>query len=105
MEGSNIPAVTDFKQKSEESSSFNLKWLLATVMAIWPWLLGSIIVSLIIGNLYLRYTTPIFLSKAEMMINDSKKGGGNSSGDDILATLKLTNNKINIDNEIEILKS
>ncbi|MCW3123622.1 MAG: hypothetical protein JWQ38_3114, partial [Flavipsychrobacter sp.] len=36
MEGSTTPAVSDFKNKNEDSNSFNLKWLLSTVLAIWP---------------------------------------------------------------------
>jgi tyrosine-protein kinase Etk/Wzc len=91
------------KTKSEEISSFNLKWLVSTILAIWPWLLGSVIISLIIGNLYLRYATPIFRSGAELMITDSKKGG--ASGDDVLKQLGLGGSNLNIENEIETLRS
>ena len=104
MEGSNPPVVADVKQKAEEANTFNLKWLVSTVLAIWPWLLGSVIISLIIGNLYLRYSTPVYKSYAELLIMDSKKGSS-TSGDDIAQMLKIDNNKINIDNEIEVLKS
>ncbi len=104
MEGSNRPVAVDRKQKIDETNTFNLKWLVSTVLAIWPWLLGSVIIALIAGNLYLRYSTPIYRSYAELLIMDSKKGSS-TSGDDIAQMLKLENNKINIDNEIEILKS
>ena len=101
MEG-NQTADNVNSPKPEDTSSFNLKWLLNTILIIWPWLLASIIISLVIGNLYLRYTTPVYRSYAEFLINDSKKGGGS---DDVLQALKLSNNRINIDNEIEVLKS
>jgi uncharacterized protein involved in exopolysaccharide biosynthesis len=104
MEESTPQVAGDVIQpKTEDSSSFNLKWLVSTVLAIWPWLLGSVIVALIIGNLYLRYATPIFRSSAELLIIDSKKGS--SSGDDIAKVLGLNNNSINIENEIEVLRS
>src|ERR1700679_2588695 len=103
MEGSNPPVVAEQK-KVEETNTFNLKWLVSTILAIWPWLLGSVIIALIAGNLYLRYSTPVYKSYAELLIMDSKKGSS-TSGDDIMQMLKLDNNKINIDNEIEILKS
>jgi len=39
MEG-NLPIVlADGKQKTEEGSNFNIKWLLSTILVIWPWLL------------------------------------------------------------------
>ncbi len=103
MEGTKQPFLPENKLKVEDEGNFNLKWLVSTVLAIWPWLLGSIIISLIIGNLVLRYSTPIFRSSGELLIIDSKKGSS-TSGDDIAQMLKL-DNKINIDNEIEILRS
>ena len=102
MEVTNPITPDDTKNKPEESN-FNLKWLVSTVLAIWPWLLGSIIISLIAGNLYLRYATPIYKSYGELLIIDSKKGSS-TSGDDIASMLKM-DTKINIDNEIEIMKS
>src|ERR1700761_8856228 len=104
MEGNTPPVVVDGKQKQDDLSGFNLKWLVSTVGAIWPWVLGGVILALIAGNLYLRYSTPIYKSYAELLIMDSKKGSS-TSGDDIAQMLKIDNNKINIDNEIEILKS
>jgi len=104
MEGSSSHVAGDGNQKGDEIINFNLKWIVSTILAIWPWLLGSIIIALIIGNLYLRYTTPIYRSYGELLIIDSKKGSS-TSGDDIMQMLKIDNNKINIDNEIEILKS
>ena len=99
-------AASDNKPKMEGGGggNINIKWLVTTVLAIWPWLLGSIIISLIIGNLLLRYSVPKYLSKGEFLINDSKKGGS-EAGDEVLEALKLNTNKINVDNEIEILKS
>ena len=105
MEGNNQPVVADGKQKIEDANTFNLKWFVSTVLAIWPWLLCSIIVCLIAGNLYLRYTIPVYRSYAELMISDSKGSASSSSGNDVVDVLKLNNNKINIDNEIEQIKS
>ena len=63
MENSHTTMPGD-KARQEEGNKFNLKWLLSTVLGIWPWLLGSIIIALIVGNLYLRYTTPIYSAYA-----------------------------------------
>ena len=104
MENSKPATLVENKINTDDSSSFNIKWLVTTVMAIWPWLLASTIIALIIGNLYLRYSTPIYKSSAELLINDSKKGGS-SNQDDLMQQLKINNNRINVDNEIEILKS
>src|SRR5271154_5496605 len=108
MEG-NIPPVPASNDKlpvpgegGGGTGNYNIKWLLTTILAIWPWLLGSIIISLIIGNLYLRYATPYFRSSAELLIIDSKKSS--SSGDDISKVLGLNNSNLNIDNEIEVLR-
>ncbi len=99
----NRTSATDIRKKSEDSI-FNIKWFVSTILTIWPWLLASVVVSLIVGNINLRYATPIYKSVAELMINDSKKGGSNGT-EDILAALKINNNKINVENEIQILKS
>src|SRR5271154_6401164 len=104
MKGNTPPVVNDSIPKPGEGSAggnYNIKWLITTVLAIWPWLLGSITIALIIGNLFLRYTTPTYKAMGEFLINDSKKG--DASGDDVLEALKLNNSKINIDNEIEVL--
>src|SRR3989442_332232 len=86
MEGNNQPVVADGKHKVEDGTAFNLKWLVSTILAIWPWLLGSIIIALIIGNLYLRYTQPIYRSSAEMLITDSKVNGSGPDNFDIIET-------------------
>jgi len=104
MEELKSTAEVSNKLNPNDSSTFNLKWFVTTILAIWPWLLASTITTLIIGNLYLRYTTPIYRASAELLINDSKKGGS-SNQDDLMQQLKINNNRINVDNEIEILKS
>lgn len=104
MEESKSTVEVNSKFNPNDSSTFNLKWVVTTILAIWPWLLASTITALIIGNLYLRYTTPIYRASAELLINDSKKGGS-SNQDDLMQQLKINNNRINVDNEIEILKS
>src|SRR3569833_2876051 len=88
MEGLKAPVTSEDQRKLEDASTFNLKWLVSTVLAIWPLLLVSISIALIAANLYLRYTTPIYKSFAEMLFIDSKKGSS-SSGDDIMKMLNI----------------
>ena len=104
MQNNNNENTSASRAKAQELNSFNVKWVVTTIFGIWPWLIGSIIVCLIIGNLYLRYTLPIYRSYAELLINDSKKGGSTGQ-EDIMQLLKVSNNRINVENEIEILKS
>jgi len=69
MKGNNpsAPAVNESTPKPGEGgvggNVFNVKWLITTVLAIWPWLLASITIALICGNLYLRYTVPWYLAR------------------------------------------
>ena len=72
-------------------------------LSYWRWFVISIIVSLIIGILYLKVTTPIYQIKTTILLKDDKKGGMAEMSD--LKNLGLFNVKNNVDNEIEVLKT
>jgi capsular exopolysaccharide synthesis family protein len=98
---------------SEEESyekSIDFVSLFFKYLSYWKWFVASIIVSLIIGVLYLKTTTPIYEVKSTVLLKDDKKGGisemasglkGSAAG----SGLGLFNVKNNVDNELEVLKT
>lgn len=86
----------------EEDSPFQLKEILSRYLKYWPWFIIAVIVSMLSALLYLRYASVVYSSVAKIKIIDDTK------------ELDVTNDplsllaggaKINVDNEIEILKS
>lgn len=72
----------------------------------WPWFLISVILSLSVAYIYLRYSTPFFQSTTSIIIKDSKGRGAASelaAFEDIGLISGMNTNSI--ENEIEILRS
>ncbi|HTN46496.1 MAG TPA: polysaccharide biosynthesis tyrosine autokinase [Flavipsychrobacter sp.] len=90
----------EIKEQSVEASI--QKWV-GMILSYWPWLIGSVLVTLFIANVYLRYSTPMYHIRAKVLIQDDKKSSGMSEAD-FLEDLGL-GGKSNVDNEIEIFKS
>ena len=87
-----------------DNSSFNIRWMLTTLLATWPYFLGSIIVALVCANLYLRYTTPVYKLSTEIMLNEANSKS--SKNDEmILEGLGLSSRGNDINNVIRVLKS
>lgn len=82
----------------------NLKDIISHYIMHWKWFILSIVLCLLAGFLYLKYTVPQYEVNASILIKDDKKGGALSelSAFEDLGMLKGNSN---IDNEIEILKS
>lgn len=93
------------KNKQEvDTGSFNIRWMLTTLLATWPYFMGSIILALVCANLYLRYTTPIYKLSTEIMLNETN--GKSSKNDElILEGLGLSNRNNDINNITRVLKS
>ncbi|MBS1778708.1 MAG: polysaccharide biosynthesis tyrosine autokinase [Bacteroidetes bacterium] len=87
-----------------EGGILNLRWVITTMLATWPWFLVSIIVAVVCANIYLRYATPVYKISSEVLLNDSRTG---AKGDEqILEGLGLTQRNGNeIGNLIRIMKS
>jgi tyrosine-protein kinase Etk/Wzc len=70
----------------------------------WKWFVISIVVTLLLAFVYVRYKTPKYEVSASILVKDDKKGAGLSelSAFEDLGLLSKSNN---IDNEIEVLKS
>jgi uncharacterized protein involved in exopolysaccharide biosynthesis len=83
---------------------FDIKKVLAKVLAHWPLFAICIVGALIIGYLYMRYSTPVYKIHAGVLIKDEKKTG-DIDNSEVLHDLGLSSGSKNVDNEVEIFKS
>ena len=107
MEEKNNLEAYKSQQETEESSSFDFRVILTTLILNWQWFVLSIIICLSVAAIKLRYTTPIYQSYAKLLIKD-EEGNGRRSNRSYLATssnLGMMTNSAGIDNEMEVLKS
>lgn len=86
----------------EDEEQFDIKKALSRYVRYWPWFLAAIFISLTIGHFYLRYAPVVYESVAKIKILDDSKQM-NISADPL--SLLNGGSKINMDNEIEVLKS
>ena len=75
---------------------------LVVFLDYWKWFLVGIILSLFVAYTYIRYKNEIFQTTAKIKILDNSKGGMKLPSD--VAAL-FSNSKVNLDNEIEVIKS
>lgn len=68
----------------------------------WPWVLGSLLLSLGAAWIWLDYQPPIYRVQASLLIKDGKKG---LEANQALKEMELFTPKKMVENEIEILKS
>ncbi|NJB72637.1 capsular exopolysaccharide synthesis family protein [Saonia flava] len=93
------PFIVDF---NEDEESFNLKETLLKYLPYWPWFLVSIIVCIGLGYFYTWYKPVAYESVAKIKIIDDTKEVNVAS--EALSFLNGSS-AINLDNEIEVLKS
>lgn len=80
------------------------KKIIAQLLLLWPWLIVSAIVCMLVAYLYLKYSIPEYKVYASVLVQDDKgsDGGGELS---VLQDLGLLAGKSNVDNELEIFRS
>ncbi|TMM58200.1 polysaccharide biosynthesis tyrosine autokinase [Maribacter algarum] len=86
----------------EKKDLFSLTDAFMKYFRYWPFFLGMTLLSLFIGFLYMRYASVTFLTMAKIKIIDDTKELDIAKDP---STLFWSDSKINMDNEIEILKS
>lgn len=86
----------------EKEESLSLRENVFKYLYKWPWFIGSILLCLILGILYIRYAPVIYSSEAKIKIIDDSKEF--DIAEDALSLLGA-GSKINLDNEIAVLKS
>ena len=105
---SDIKTNQDLQTMEEEQSSFNFQTIYTTFILNWKWFVLSVFICLGIGFLYLRYTTPIYNTKAKLLIKDDDNRSyrrGGIQGLESMANLGIISNSYGIENEQEILTS
>ncbi|MCH5598719.1 Wzz/FepE/Etk N-terminal domain-containing protein [Niabella ginsengisoli] len=83
----------------------NLKAEITRYTRNWYWFVLGIIGCLSLAFLYLRYTTPVYQTSAELLVKDDKKGGATDAMGTAFQDLGLLGGGKNVDNEIRVLKS
>ena len=94
-------SLQDLESVSNNTNNFNFKKEIFKYLYFWKYFIISIVVFLLIGFLNLRYTKKTYISTAKIKIIDKSKSSFElPSGTDIFNT-----SKINLENELEIIKS
>jgi len=92
------------EEEDKDEQSIDLLGLFFKYLSYWKLFLLSLAVCLVLAVLYLKTTTPVYEVTSTILLKDDKKGGGM----DELSALKdlgLLDEKNNVDNELEILKT
>lgn len=92
------------QQTLQEEETINLREILDKYLFHWKWFLVGLFTSVFLAFTYLRYSVPVYESKASILIKDEKQGGF-SSELSMLKDLGITSGSGNLQNEIEIFKS
>src|SRR5690554_849422 len=97
--------MDDLNTTNQESRSPSLRDQILQYLRYWPWFILTVIISLGVATIYLRYTTNIYSTKATILIKDEK----NSALSEMAAfqDLGLTGSMgpSGFENELQILKS
>jgi len=80
----------------------NIKDQIFSYLVYWKWFCLSIIISLIVSNFYLRYTSDVFYTEAKIEVLDNNDAGFKLPNEGI-SIFGVKN--INLENQIEIIKS
>lgn len=92
--------IQDNSYKVEIDQGENIKRQIKSYLRYWYWFVVGIILSGIIAVLYLRYTPKVYVTNAKIKILNKTKGLELPS-----AAFVFNRSNINLENEIEILKS
>jgi capsular exopolysaccharide synthesis family protein len=89
-------------ETGQPSREFNLKEFIFKYLRYWSLLTAFVLIALTIAFIRVRYTTPIYRVNGSLFIN---KEGENRSVGESLENMFLFSNNLNLQNELEILKS
>ena len=89
-----------------DDSNINIREELEKYLIHWKWFVVSVIVTLILAFIYLRYTPKTYKIDTSIIVKDEKRGGGIASEMAAFADLgMLSGGKSNVENETQILQS
>lgn len=92
---------------TDKNSGFTLKEHFRRYLAYWPLFLVTLVTSVAIGTLYVRYATPVYRASTLILVKgDPNSGGGTRNTEDLIRTaLEGGTRPNNLDNEIQLLTS
>ena len=93
----------DNSQQNNKEEKINLKILIDRYLIFWKQIVFTVIIFLLFGFLYNRYSTKIYKSSTTLLIKEESNASLGS--DDIFEGLDLFGGQKNIKNEIGILES
>lgn len=79
-----------------------LRTYLLPTLRHWPWLVASLALALAGAHVYLLYKQPIYRIQASLMLQDEKRGSGQTNP---LKELEVYTPKKMVENELEVLRS
>lgn len=97
------PIFAEEKKHSTDNSA-NVEKLLSKIWAYWHVFVICILLCSIAAYIYLRYTTPKYMTYAKVLVKDDKKTGGIGEGQ-LLQELGMQSTPANVENEVEVFKS
>lgn len=89
-------------ESSQTTREFNLKEFIFKYLHYWPLLAAFVLIALTIAFIKIRYTTPIYKVTGSLFIN---KEGETRGSNESLENMFMFSNNVNLQNELEILKS
>ncbi len=89
----------------DNEGRLNIKEEISKYTRKWAWFILSIVIAVVLGFFYLRYTPKQYKVSTTILIKDDKKGGVISELSAFEDLGGFAGVKSNVDNEIEILKS
>ena len=94
------------KFENNESTNINIREELEKYLIHWRWFVLSILITLILAFIYLRYTEKTYKVNTTIVVKDEKRGGGISTELSAFADLgMLSGGKSNLENETQVLSS
>jgi len=85
-----------------DTEGINIKEIFFNYLMYWKWFVVGAVLSFFVAYTYLRYTPNVYQTTAKIKVLDNSKGAMKLPSD---ITSLFSNSKVNIDNEIEVIKS
>lgn len=92
-------------QNPASDSAIDFKAIYHIIVGKWYWFVVCIAVALGIGALYLAKTPKVYTRRATLLIKDDSGSGSGSASSGTLSSLSLIQSKVNLENEIGMLRS
>ena len=91
-------------QLEEKEETVNVREILGRYLRYWKLFLFFLLLSFALAAVYLRFSIPIYSSTATILVNE-EEGGINASELSVFEDMGLMGGSVNLENEIEVLKS